>query len=105
MTGYQAGIQKFRDIGFEVIGLSNDNLPSLKYWTDNVLKLDFPLGSDFATRKVSESYGVLLKERGFANRSTFVVDINGKITHIEEGTSAVDVTGALTACSRSQGKH
>jgi len=105
MTGYQAGIQKFRDMGFQVIGVSNDNLPSLKYWTDNVLKLEFPLGSDFATRKASEAYGVLLPDRGFANRSTFVVDVNGKIAHIEEGSSAIDVTGAVTACSRSQGKH
>jgi len=105
MTGYQAGIQKFRDMGFEVIGMSTDNTPSLKYWTDNVLKLDFPLGSDFATRKAAEAYGVLLKDRGLANRSTFVVDIDGKITFIEEGNAAIDATGATTACSRSKGKH
>ncbi len=105
MTGFQAGIQKFRDAGFEVIGISTDNTPSLGHWAKEVLKLDFPLGSDFATRKTAEAYGVLMKDRGIANRATFVVDIDGKITHIEEGSSAIDTTGALTACSRSKGKH
>jgi alkyl hydroperoxide reductase subunit AhpC len=51
-------------------------------------------------RKVSASYGVLNPERGFANRTTFVVDTEGKIQHIEEGSSAMDPTGAATACSR-----
>ena len=51
-------------------------------------------------RKVSTSYGVLVPERGIANRSTFVIDTEGKIQHIEEGTAAMDPTGAVTACSR-----
>jgi hypothetical protein len=35
-----------------------------------------------------------------ANRATFVVDMNGKIQYIEEGKTAVDPSGAETACSR-----
>jgi peroxiredoxin len=35
-----------------------------------------------------------------ANRATFVVDLDGKIQHIEEGSAAIDPTGAETACSR-----
>ena len=105
MTGYQAGIQKFKDMGFEVIGISTDNVPSLSYWADNVIKPDFPFGSDFTNRKVAEAYGTLMKDRGISNRATFVIDIDGKITHIEEGNTAIDVTGAVTACSRSKGKH
>ncbi|GAB4369944.1 MAG: hypothetical protein OHK0021_12890 [Bryobacter sp.] len=100
MTGFQSGIQKFKDQGYQVIGISTDNVPSLSHWAKEVLKLDFPLGSDFAKRSVAESYGVLLKDRGIANRATFVVDGDGKISYIEEGSSAVDISGALTACSR-----
>jgi hypothetical protein len=37
---------------------------------------------------------------GIANRATFVVDTEGKIQHIEEGSGAIDPTGAETACSR-----
>jgi peroxiredoxin len=35
-----------------------------------------------------------------ANRTTFVIDTDGKIVAIEEGNSAIDPTGAVTACSR-----
>jgi alkyl hydroperoxide reductase subunit AhpC len=37
---------------------------------------------------------------GVANRATFVVDIDGLIQHIEEGSAAIDPTGAEAACSR-----
>ena len=83
----------------QVIGISTDNVPSLKHWADEHLKLTFPLASDFQ-RKVAASYGVLIPERGFANRTTFVVDTDGKIAHIDEGAAALDPTGAETACKR-----
>ncbi len=51
-------------------------------------------------RSVSASYGVLMPDRGMANRTTFVVDKEGRIRHIEQGSSAIDPTGAATACSR-----
>ena len=58
----------------------------------------FPLLSDM-TRKVSKLYGILNDEMQFANRTTFVVDKQGMIQHIEEGKSAVDPTGAVTMCT------
>ncbi len=100
MTAYQAGIAKFKDLGYEVIGVSTDNTPSLKYWADNVIHPEFTFASDFATRKAAKDYGVLMPDRGIANRATFVIDVDGKIDHIEEGNAAVDINGALTACSR-----
>ena len=100
MTAYQSGNAKFKEMGYEVIGVSTDNTPSLKYWAENVIKPEFTLASDFATRKAAKDYGVLMESRGMANRATFVIDTEGKIDHIEEGSSAVDITGALNACSR-----
>ena len=38
--------------------------------------------------------------QGLAARTTFVLDMDGKIVHIEEGSSAIDPTGAATACKR-----
>ena len=60
--------------------------------------------SDFNKREVSAAYGVLIQSAGMANRSTFVVDKEGKIAYIEEGSSAIDPTGAETACSRTAHK-
>jgi peroxiredoxin Q/BCP len=55
MQGYQAGIQKFRDAGDEVLGISMDDEKTLKAWAQE-LKLTFPLLSD-AAGKVTEAYG------------------------------------------------
>ena len=59
--------------------------------------------SDFFDRKVVAAYGILLPN-GMANRATFVVDKEGKIVYIEEGNTAIDPTGADTACSRAAHK-
>ncbi len=58
----------------------------------------FPLLSDFR-RKASKDYGILNEEQGFATRATFVVDKEGIIRGIEQGSTAIDPTGAYQACS------
>jgi peroxiredoxin len=98
MSGYQAGIEKFTSTDTQVFGISTDNTPSLGVFSKQ-LSLSYPLLSDFM-RKTATDYGILIADRGIANRATFVVDKEGKITHIEEGSGAVDISGAATACSR-----
>ncbi len=51
-------------------------------------------------RDVSKKYGVLIEAMGIANRATFLVDMEGKIVHIEEGNGAINPEGALLACER-----
>src|ERR1044071_2428181 len=103
MTAYQAGIAKFDANETKVFGISTDNTPSQKEFAAKN-NITFPLLSDFSKRQVAAAYGVLMPELGMANRSTFVVDKEGKIAYIEEGSSAIDPTGAETACSRSAHK-
>jgi peroxiredoxin len=99
MQAYALGIDKFEGANTQVFGVSTDNTPSQKRFAED-LKVNFPMLSDFANRKVAKEYGVLMEDRGIANRTTFVVDKDGKIQHIEEGTAAVDISGAANACSR-----
>ncbi|MFL6353085.1 MAG: redoxin domain-containing protein [Bryobacteraceae bacterium] len=99
MQTYQLGIDKFKGTDAAVFGISEDNTPSQKEFA-NKLGLKFPLLSDFATRKVAEEYGVFVPEYGVANRVTFVVDKDGKISYIEAGKDAVATLGAGEACSR-----
>ncbi len=61
------------------------------------LGLTFPLLSDFQ-RKVSREYGVL-NPNGYANRTTFVINKKGIITHIDVGSEALSPSGAVDACS------
>ena len=98
---------KFDSADTKVFGISTDNTPSQKEFAakNNVT---FPLLSDFAKRSTAKAYGVLITEgggEGMANRSTFVVDKEGKITYIQEGNTAIDPTGAADACSRAAHKQ
>jgi peroxiredoxin Q/BCP len=79
-----------------VFGISIDAPPSNAEFAKKI-GVTFRLLSDI-TRKVSKEYGILDDERQFARRTTFVVDKEGKIQHIEAGRSAVDPTGAVEMC-------
>lgn len=57
----------------------------------------YPLLSDFQ-RKVSEEYGIL-NPKGFANRTTFVIDKHGTIQHVDRAADAIDPSGAMQSCS------
>jgi thioredoxin-dependent peroxiredoxin len=98
MNGYQAGIAKFTDSDTVVFGISTDDLETNKRFAQE-LHLEFALLSD-TTGQAAKSYGILNAERNMASRSTFVVDKSGKITHVEEGSGAIDIDGAASACSR-----
>jgi peroxiredoxin len=99
MTAYGLDLAKFETADTQVFGVSTDNSPSQRKFAEEV-KASFPMLSDFAKRDVSKEYGVLIADKGIANRATFVIDKEGKIQHVEEGTAAVDITGAMNACSR-----
>ena len=103
MTAYQANIAKFEGAETQVFGISTDNSPSQAAFAKSLSATSYPMLSDFM-RKTSADYGVLMPERGIANRTTFVVNKEGKITFIEEGSAAVVITGAAEACSRLAGK-
>lgn len=99
MQAYQFNLAKFEGTETQVFGVSTDNSPSQKRFAED-LKVAFPMLSDFATRKVSTDYGLLIPERGIAARATFVIDKEGRVQHIEEGNAAIDVTGAANVCER-----
>lgn len=99
MQTYQLGLDKFKGSDAAVFGVSEDNTPSQKEFAKQ-LGLSFPLLSDFATRKVAEAYGVLIPNMGMANRVTFVIDKDGRISYMEAGKDAVAILGAGDACSR-----
>ncbi|NWG14386.1 MAG: redoxin domain-containing protein, partial [Acidobacteria bacterium] len=86
------------DCNIQVLGISVDSSPSQKEFAKQN-GVEYPPLSDFK-REVSRAYGVLVEERGFARRATFVIDTKGVIRHVEEGNSAIDVQGMLTAACR-----
>ncbi|MEX2264465.1 MAG: peroxiredoxin [Bryobacteraceae bacterium] len=99
MTSYGSNLAKFEGMDTQVFGVSTDNTPSQRVFAAQT-GAKFPMLSDFLHRKASKDYGVLMEARGLSNRATFVIDKEGKIAYVEEGQSAVDISGAETACSR-----
>jgi thioredoxin-dependent peroxiredoxin len=97
MKAYQADIAKFEATGAQVFGISTDDLETNTRFAKE-LGLSFPLLSD-TDKSVSKTYGILTEGAKFARRATFVVDKKGIIRHVEEGSTAIDVTGAIQACS------
>jgi peroxiredoxin len=103
MQAYQADIAKFTDAETQVFGISVDSVPALRKWSEEIAPatkgLTFPLLSDFKQRKVVKDYGIFNEAQGFGSRATFVIDKEGFIRHIEEGTTAIDPSAAAQACS------
>lgn len=79
------------------MAISGDFIATLNHWSKE-LNAEFLFLSDYK-RDVMKLYGVLGPSY-LANRTTFVIDTEGKIVSIEEGNSAIDPTGAITSCSR-----
>lgn len=103
MKAYQADIAKFTDAETQVFGLSVDSVPALKRWSEDLAPetkgLSFPLLSDFKQRQTVKDYGIFNEAQGFGMRATFVVDKEGVIRHIEEGTTAIDPSSAYQTCN------
>lgn len=69
----------FKDSGVELIGISVDSKASLRAWAEQE-GYDFTLLADFWPHgDVAKEYGVFIEEKGFANRATFLIDIDGVI--------------------------
>jgi peroxiredoxin Q/BCP len=73
--------QELRKFDVAYFAASVDDEALNKQFSDK-LQLDFPLLSD-PTKKTATAYGVL-NERGMANRWTFFIDKNGKISAIDQ---------------------
>jgi peroxiredoxin len=98
LQGYQSGIDSGKiDLDdTAVFGISVDRQPSNAAFAEKI-GVKFLLLSDWKM-DVMKAYGIYNEQRQFANRTTFVVDKEGKIQHIEEGTSAVDPAKAIDMC-------
>ncbi len=98
MKAYQAGIAKFTGSDSVVFGVSTDDIETNKKFAES-LDLEFALLSD-PKGEASKAFGIYNAENNMSNRTTFVVDKQGKVAHIESGGGAIDIAGAANACSR-----
>jgi peroxiredoxin Q/BCP len=92
-----------------VFGISVDSPPANAAFAKQI-GVTFPLLSDM-NRKVLTAYGILRKypmggdDYEWARRTTFVVDKEGRIQHIEYDESAINPNTAVTICTGLHSKH
>lgn len=92
-----------------IFGLSIDSPPANGAFAKQI-GVTFPLLSDM-THKVLREYGIVQnypmdgEKVEFARRTTFVIDKEGKIQHIDFDSTAIDPTSAVTICTGLGEKH
>jgi len=78
---------EFRALNTELVAVSIDSHFSHLAWTNQprkaggLGKMNLPILSDL-TKKISESYGVLIEDAGIALRGLFLIDPTGIVRHI-----------------------
>lgn len=98
MSRYRDNAGKFNETNTTVFGVSVDSAWANKAFREQ-LGVEFPILSD-GKRDVSRKYGILDEENGVARRTTFVIDTNGVVQHIDQAREALDPSGAVGACER-----
>lgn len=79
------------------MGISVDSRDKNRAFAEK-LGVKFPILSD-ERKTVSRDYGVLMPVIRLAKRTTFVIDRDGVIRHIDRGGAAIDPESAGDACS------
>jgi len=96
MSGYRDIASRFADKDAQVLGVSMDDLTTQKKFAES-LNLPFPLLAD-PKGEVAKAYGVEGPGGLYAQRVTFVIDGDGKVSKVLEGKDALDPAPALEAC-------
>jgi alkyl hydroperoxide reductase subunit AhpC len=79
IRSFAASEANFREHGCQIVGASTDSVHSHKAWFERDLpEVKFPVLSDTA-HVISRDYGVLIEDKGFALRGTFLIDPKGTL--------------------------
>jgi thioredoxin-dependent peroxiredoxin len=109
LQAYQADMAKLNDSDTVVLGISIDS-PAANAAFAKEIGVTFPLLSDM-NHKVLTAYGIMRPydvqgdKYEWAERTTIVVDKEGKIEHVEQGDGAVDPNTAVSICTDIHRKH
>lgn len=79
---FSEAIPEFRKAGAQVIGLSADDLPTLKKFSVEECRSAFPVAT--ASPATIKAYDVALKDTGLTARTSYVVDRSGKIVMVHD---------------------
>ena len=94
-------IYRFKEADTQVLGVSIDSKHSHKKWAESLGGVSFPLLQDFHPKgSVATAYGTYLENKGFAARSTVIVDKQGLIRYSVMADGERTITELLAECQR-----
>jgi peroxiredoxin len=96
LSRFRDAAGQFNETNTAILGVSTDSVWANKAFREQ-LGVDFPILSD-SRREVSRRYGVLNDESGVARRTTFVIDAEGIVRHIDQDRAALDPATAISVC-------
>jgi len=85
MEGHQRNLYLYERFNAQVVGVSRDDVTTLKYWGKG-LGLTFPLLSNI-TAFLGDSFAVQTDGNPVFNRRTVIVDSKGIIRYVKDGSS------------------
>ena len=97
MQRYRENAAGFDAANAAVFGVSVDSTWANKAFREHT-GVEFPILSDWK-KEYTRKLGILNEESGTARRVTFVIDADGIVQHIDQGSEAMDPSGAVGACS------
>ena len=86
LNAYSADLAVFADLDARILAISPQDLDSHEEFASDQGGFGFPLLAD-VDKAVADAYGVL-GPLGFYRRSIFVVDPDGRLTHVHRGHAA-----------------
>lgn len=81
IKGFAKREEEFKKLNAVILGASTDSVHSHRAWqTKDLPEVKFPLLSDM-NHTLASAYGVLIEEKGFALRGTFIIDPEGVLQY------------------------
>jgi len=77
---FSDAMPQFRKAGAQVVGMSADDLPTLKKFSIEKCRAAFPVAT--ASKDVIRNYDVAMGDSGLTNRTSYVIDRNGRIVAV-----------------------
>jgi len=94
-------IHQFKAADTQVLGISVDSKESHENWAKSLGGVSFPLLQDYHPKgDMSKSYGVYLEDKGYAARSTVIVDKKGIVRYSSISKSERDISELLAECKK-----
>jgi peroxiredoxin 2/4 len=82
VAAFSKHYSEFKERNTEVLSVSIDSVYTHRAWAEKIGDVKFTLLSDM-NKETGREYGVLLEDKGFHLRGTFIIDPEGVVQHMQ----------------------